>query len=433
MALVLPGIVSRQLPYSLPTRLAAFATEHDAQSKSSFQLNRWPLPVDRTSVASRQQKVSAVVAQCGMTSSRNRRSVRSRRNRRNRRSPRSSCAGAIVFAPRRRSDQRTESSIIEVSPTGTSDGFESCLEESEFAVCVQDCIRESRSVKPWCPKKYTHIDHLRLATRNKGSVEKMRRTSDDVYVAVKCMPNDWIRSGFSEFGHSHPEETEQPWVDIGVLTYLNKKECPYVCTLDGIFCSSSETFIVSSLATEGDLLDWMSQEDVPCPGRDREVLMRPLAKQICAAVRWLHELDICHGDLSLENICLTHEGQKPLQVKLIDFGMATIGQRRCQAPRGKGPYQAPEMHTGYEYDPVLNDVFAVGVVIFGMVLKDLPWESTVCLEGRKFDGQHYIEVLSEPLISLLDGLLRIEPEQRLTLYKQCRNEVNASAWDLEWL
>ena len=193
----------------------------------------------------------------------------------------------------------------------------------------------------------------------------------------------------------------------------------------------------SEFATEGDLFGWCEQE--PLPGPQRETMMLPLVEQILAATRWLHNLGIAHRDLSLENVLLTDVGGGEMQIKLIDFGMATLSKSCTHEIRGKASYQAPEMHGKKPCDPMAFDHFALGVVLFAMASQDYPWSSTApnsCklfesvkqLGLRKFLAHRRVrkqsskklsEVLSPDLVEIIEGLLAFDPAERLTLGELC--------------
>jgi len=228
-------------------------------------------------------------------------------------------------------------------------------------------------------------------------------------------------------GHS-----ENPWLDVGLLKYIHRQGVPFACQPLGVFFSSSETFVVSRLATEGDLFDFSSSG--PSPGKKREDALRPIFQQIVFAVSWLHDRSIAHCDISMENILLTKECDDiPLQVKLIDYGLAAVGERLIIGHRGKPSYQAPEMFEG-AFDPFRADTFAVGVMLYASTATCYPWMSTqagVCrmfalacdkgldavLRSQKVNKQprRLIEVLSENIVDLLRCLLVLNPMDRLSL------------------
>lgn len=210
--------------------------------------------------------------------------------------------------------------------------------------------------------------------------------------------------------------------------------------------------MVSDLASEGDLFSWCSVPSSHAPGLAREAVVLPFAMQILDAVQRLHALGIVHGDLSLENILLAHGlGSEAPRVQLIDFGMAStcrIRHRRVSKPS----YQAPEMHSEpepLEYDGFQSDAFALGVVIYTLLMQDYPWVSTrpgVCkcfafcrrfgfrdfVKKRSIRGgtTKVIQHMSEPFLRLLEGLLSPNPEKRFTLNEDPRGEAGGrrSIW-----
>jgi serine/threonine protein kinase len=343
----------------------------------------------------------------------------------------------------------------------------------------------SSSVKPWNPSRFEFVRKLEDAAGNQGVVDLMiwdcppsRKEGALVSregpsckpplplelegqcqaVAVKRMPNTWVTSGPREFRRQFPASVEQPWRDLGIVKHLNKLGYAYVCELLGIFADVEVTYVVTSLATGGDLFSWTL--DAPCPGMQREELMLPIAVEVFSAVQELHELGIAHRDLSLENILLMADAEgapRGPRIRIIDFGMATVSRTCRKEVCGKRACQAPEMHHDADYDTFLVDIFALGVVLFAMAAQDYPWTSTkqgtckffeyVTIHGvRAFlekkrlrigNCERLADVVSPELVELLEGLLRVNPQTRLGLGESCsagrgRVEVG-SAWSCQWL
>jgi serine/threonine protein kinase len=281
----------------------------------------------------------------------------------------------------------------------------------------------------------------------------MRDEQDQRLVAVKQIPNLWFKKTHAEFCKEHPVETENPWDDVGCTSFLNGVGFPFASSLLGVYRDDAHTYVVTPFATEGDLFSWCESSDLP-PGQDREVLVLPLARQIIEGIQQLHDLSIVHRDLSLENILLSQEDGS-LQMRIIDFSMASTARRFRCSTRGKPVYQAPELHTDQEYDAFLSDAFAVGVTLYAIVAKDYPWLSTkpggcklfeyVRKKGfRSYVGKRKLrcssekvaEVMSEPLMDLLEGLLDFDPTTRLTLGERVWGEggdTRWSVWDMPWL
>lgn len=310
-------------------------------------------------------------------------------------------------------------------------------------------------VKPWDPGLFQLVGKMQDATRNKGQVHRMQDIVLNKSVAVKQMPNDWMRGSPEEFHRAAPAEIEHPWTDIGCVSFLNACNYPYACSLFGVYRDSENTHVVTELATEGDLFEWSGTTDGPPPGPAREAVILPLAKQIIKGIAQLHEMSLVHHDLSLENFLLSRNTPHGnLTIKVIDFGMTAPTRHFSNCVRGKPSYQAPEVHAAdEEYDGFLSDAFALGVTLYACLTKDYPWLSTrpggcKCFEfvrkngfrayinKRKLRGtsQTIAYYLSESLIQLLEGLLAFNPAERLTLGEAVfADSGRKSVWDQPWL
>jgi len=321
---------------------------------------------------------------------------------------------------------------------------------------LENTIKElADNISSFDDKNFSFVRPLQKAPRNKGRVDHMEmfHGSFASAVAVKGMPRSWMRRSHCEFRRSHPESTEQPWVDVGILKELNRRRYSYACKLLGIFESDDRLLVVTSLSEIGDLFSWIVAE-LSQLGLDREGRIQPVAAQLCDATCWLHELGIAHRDISLENIVLTGDKTTP-ELKLIDFGVATAARHSTQgSDYGKSPYRAPEMHTHCEYDAFLADAFATGVVILSMVLASYPWQSTRPGGDPKFTQVMLLgiskslestrtnlpggtdatlpQVASSDMRELLVGLLAPQPCRRHTLGESCF-ATRFSVWNSPWL
>jgi serine/threonine-protein kinase Chk1 len=174
---------------------------------------------------------------------------------------------------------------------------------------------------------------------------------------------------------------------------------------------------------------------LPANELEREVAVRPLMRSVMEAVSQIHSQGVAHGDLSLENVLLTADHMDPeAALRVIDFGAATGGI--AAGLRGKPSYQAPEVHLDSVYDAFVADAFSVGVMLFTLTVGNYPWKSSrphICpmfkfcserglvpyLAKRKLRiGQRTVslmDVLSQELVSLLEGLLSFDSSQRLSV------------------
>jgi len=327
--------------------------------------------------------------------------------------------------------------------TGSLDGFDPTV-PAELHKCF-----DPTSVMLWNPSRFLLIRKLQDAPRNSGHVLLMHDVAEDRKVVVKKMPTKWFGMSHADFIARHSRETEQPWQDLGCLTCLNMTGYEYACTLHGVFRDADSTYVVFSWATEGDLFTWITQHR-PSMGINAEEHLRPLICELLESVTQLHNLSIVHGDLSLENAVLTMDNLG-IQLQLIDFAMSSA--RRLQAWHGGGKviYNAPELYTAGEHDGFFADNFALGVMIFTMVIGTYPWSSTqpgVCQRFECFkkygiralldfvwksDGLTSATALSEEFQELLQGMLAVDPRERLTLGEQVYSCGRRSVWCERWV
>eukprot|EP00429_Kryptoperidinium_foliaceum_P116105 CAMPEP_0176294708 /NCGR_PEP_ID=MMETSP0121_2-20121125/57280_1 /TAXON_ID=160619 /ORGANISM="Kryptoperidinium foliaceum, Strain CCMP 1326" /LENGTH=305 /DNA_ID=CAMNT_0017635743 /DNA_START=52 /DNA_END=965 /DNA_ORIENTATION=- len=294
----------------------------------------------------------------------------------------------------------------------------------------------SESVEPWAASNIVIVRDLQAAEKNFGRVQLAR--DDRRFLAVKRMPTSWLCSGPRVFERRHAGAKERPWVDVGLVRLLATLDYPYACRMHGIFHCGDETLVATSYCDGGDLFEWCVHKSTPPPGRRREARMRPIVAQALDAVRWLHDLDVAHRDLSVENILLVKSGEL-MELKLIDFGMSTLGRMTRSDVRGKLSYQAPEFYTSIHVDTFSADTFALGVVLFAMAVGVYPWTCTqpgrcpafqlVLANGlrhllrkrclRHCSGQTLAELMSPSFVDVVDAMLQPTPKKRACLGEVC--------------
>jgi len=312
---------------------------------------------------------------------------------------------------------------------------------------------DKAAVQSFPHERFELVRKIEDASRNFGTVCLMRDLAQGTSVAMKQMPNAWVQKSHEAFNRAHPHETEQPWNDIGCNAFLDSVGCPYNVKLLGVFRDKEMTSVVTEFADGGDMFSWAS-DLAEEPGPVREARVKPLAKQIARAIQYLHDLSIVHGDLSIENVLLTSAGDSDagMQIKVIDFGAAAAGRFQKRHVTGKPSYRAPEIFDEeIEHDGFLADAFSFGVVIYAACLMDYPWISTsgngdkcfqyvkskgfaAFVKKRKLPNSRTTldKVVSLEFPKLLEGLLQIEPANRLTLGERVYGSSRRSVWDLAW-
>jgi len=124
---------------------------------------------------------------------------------------------------------------------------------------------------------------------------------------------------------------------------------------------------------DGRSLRSIIQADAPLPP-ERAL---DIARQVTEALVYLHQHGVVHRDIKPENILLTADGK----VKILDFGIALDETKRrltwtgLSATLGTPDYMAPEQIGGRRGD-ARTDIYAVGTMLYEMLTKNLPFNST---------------------------------------------------------
>jgi hypothetical protein len=120
-----------------------------------------------------------------------------------------------------------------------------------------------------------------MAKRNHGRVDLMRVVSTGHFVAVKVMPNSWVRSGLEEFAQHASGAKELPWFDIGLTRYLHEQGFQHVCEPLGIFRDQEFTYVSSTFCPGGEFFEFRDRG--PSPWQARENFIRPIMLQVFSA------------------------------------------------------------------------------------------------------------------------------------------------------
>ncbi|WP_434427897.1 serine/threonine-protein kinase [Nannocystis pusilla] len=137
-------------------------------------------------------------------------------------------------------------------------------------------------------------------------------------------------------------------------------------------------------------------------GRLEPQLALEIAGQILAGLQAAHAGKIIHRDLKSENIFLCDGPDGGLQIKILDFGIARVRDKKTRltangALIGTPAYMSPEQAQGQDADE-RSDLYAFGVILFEMLAGRVPFKlATVAM------------VLSAQIFDTPPGLREVEP------------------------
>jgi len=189
------------------------------------------------------------------------------------------------------------------------------------------------------------------------------------------------------------------------------------------------TWIAMELAEGGDLFD-----KIEADRGVSEDIAHFYFTQLISAVSYMHSKGVAHRDIKPENVLLSGDGN----LKIADFGLAAMfykdGKTRlCNSVCGSPPYVAPEVVVGKRskradvldsgYLANVSDIWSCGVVLFVLLVGNTPWDEPT---RRSFEFSEYLEKggkttdelwerIPQAIMSLLLGMLKVDPQQRFSL------------------
>ena len=161
-----------------------------------------------------------------------------------------------------------------------------------------------------------------------------------------------------------------------------------------------------------------------------EDLGRLIFAQLLDGLEAIHDSNLVHRDIKLENIMLSGDDYN---LKYIDFGFATEKSNGYLTTfLGTPNYAAPELHLKQPYLGVSEDIFSLGVTLFILVTGHLPFLLPVpndilyrhifCVDYISYWRKRNIK-LSPSFMELFDNLVAFDPTQRPSI-----SEIRQSKW-----
>ena len=139
------------------------------------------------------------------------------------------------------------------------------------------------------------------------------------------------------------------------------------------------------------------------------------AKDICSAIKFLHEQGIIHRDIKPDNILVTQENC----VKISDFGLAKTtrsGSTVTQAGVvvGSPGYLAPELFSEGSNTSTAADVYALGSLLIWLFTGNQPFKGSDPRQiiDNQLRGRANLAALPRMLRDIVKRMLSLQPEER---------------------
>ncbi|EKE38038.1 serine/threonine protein kinase, putative [Entamoeba nuttalli P19] len=207
---------------------------------------------------------------------------------------------------------------------------------------------------------------------------------------------------------SRPEKKRKVERELAILRIIHH---PNIIDYYASYETTKLLFVVQELLSGGELFTYVEKKKKLSLEESVKFLL-----QILSALKYIHKWQICHRDVKLENILLSHDCST---AKLCDFGMATYtGGMPLRDSCGSPFYAAPELFTQPTYDGCIADIWSLGVVFYVMIFGLMPFPGETDEEFvenvTKLTYQIPFE-LPPPIHEALTGMLCGDVKQRLTL------------------
>jgi len=170
---------------------------------------------------------------------------------------------------------------------------------------------------------------------------------------------------------------------------------PYMVSVLEFFEFQNQLYLIME-HVQTDLLRYINSNH-PIPRKEVERICR----QLVEAVEFLHEQNIAHCDIKLENILFDPANKV---IRLIDFGHSRIFSeeqpKKTKGIIGSPYYVAPEVFLNTEFNPFKADIYSLGVVFFALNQGALPFKDQ--------NGHRYYAAL----VKMEDSKLIVRPDLR---------------------
>eukprot|EP01130_Rhizamoeba_saxonica_P000325 TRINITY_DN10300_c0_g1_i1.p1 TRINITY_DN10300_c0_g1~~TRINITY_DN10300_c0_g1_i1.p1 ORF type:complete len:367 (-),score=98.88 TRINITY_DN10300_c0_g1_i1:34-1134(-) len=236
------------------------------------------------------------------------------------------------------------------------------------------------------------------------------RKDDSLKVAIKVLRKDQAID---------QDELDMFHHELKILSDLER--CDQIVGIIKLAESEDSLYVIMDLIEGGELFDFLNDSE---NGYLEEYTAASLARDILLGVKFLHDQNIVHRDIKLENVLMNPNFQN---CYITDFGTAThINEDEPLTELiGTELYMAPELFQEMPYGKKV-DTWATGVVLYIMLTGVLPYGdedpcTSVISQDYELFPDEYKDYISEEGYELVLKLMEPNPDERLSCKKALKH------------
>ncbi|KAK1752387.1 putative MEK1 protein [Echria macrotheca] len=201
------------------------------------------------------------------------------------------------------------------------------------------------------------------------------------------------------------------------LDLLQRLKHPHIVKFVDWFESRDKYYIVTELATGGELFDRICEQ-----GKFTEKDASQTIKQVLGAVNYLHKNNVVHRDLKPENLLYLTKAPNS-DLVLADFGIAKMLDSKDEVlttMAGSFGYAAPEVMLKQGHGKAV-DMWSLGVITYTLLCGYSPFRSEnlqdlidECSSAQVVFHERYWKDVSDDAKDFILKLLQPKPEERWT-------------------
>ncbi|EAX94352.1 CAMK family protein kinase [Trichomonas vaginalis G3] len=148
-----------------------------------------------------------------------------------------------------------------------------------------------------------------------------------------------------------------------------------------------------------------------------EEVQRNIMKEVLLSVKVCHDNHIAHRDIKPSNFLIDKYGR----IRLSDFGLSTFQtyDEKCSEYVGTHFFMAPEIYAhkkdGSSYNPILSDIWAIGVTLYFIATRRFPFQSYDfnTLQEQIMSAQYDEKLIPDlRLRFIISNCLQVDPLRR---------------------